>query len=250
MELSLTKILYVYTPTILLLLLAFIKNRFEPRNETLKKQNWSFTFVIAVVGLFTTAHIGLSLWHWVPRLRTYEYNLFYWLVASIFIVVLIYASLRFIYKVSIIDIFNLKVSYLTFIIKLCIIFTLIVVLDYYLIGFDLSDQQEFERMKSADTKNLIVYSLDMLIVGPILEETIYRGILYVPLYRKVGRYLAMIITSFVWTFGHFYDLSTSIYVFILGLIFAWLYDRSGSLLHPIIFHMFKNNWLIYYILPV
>lgn len=233
---------------ILLVLLAFIKDRFEPKNETLRKQNWSFTFVIAVVGLFTTAHIGLSLWHWVPRLRTYEYNLSYWLVASIFIVVLIYASLRFIYKVSIIDIFNLKLSYLPFIIKLCVIFTVISFLGYYFQGIDLGEQQEFENIKSMDIKNLIVYSLVGLIVGPILEETIYRGILYVPLYRKVGRYLAMIITSFVWTFGHFYDLSTSITVFTLGLIFAWLYDRSGSLLHPIIFHMFRNNWLIYYTL--
>lgn len=247
-------VFYIYFPVLVLLVLAFFRDRFEPDNESLRRQSWSYMFGLAIVSLHIIGHILLSAWHWEPELGNYKYNQFDLnisaIVPMIFTLGCVYASLRFIYKVSIIEIFNLKRNYLPFILKLGAVYTLIIVLGYYFVGLDLSDQQELKALKSMDTKNIIADLLSGLIVGPILEEIIYRGILYVPLYRKVGKHLAMILTSFAWTFGHFYDFTTSIGVFILGLFLAWLYNRSGSLLHPIIFHMFRNNWLIYYILPV
>ncbi len=207
-------------------------------------------FGVTAVGLDTSSHVIASLWPRVPILKAYDFNLFNWnivnLISLFFILVFIYASLRWFYKVSIVDVFNLKLAYLPFIIKLCAVLIIVMILNYLWDYGLFSQPEELRRMKSMDAKNLIIDSLLRMFLGPIVEESIYRGLIYAPLYRKVGRYFAIILTSFVWTFGHFYDLPTSIGIFILGLFLGWLYDRSGSLLHPLLFHMVRNNWLLLY----
>jgi membrane protease YdiL (CAAX protease family) len=102
-----------------------------------------------------------------------------------------------------------------------------------------------ESIKYMNTEVFGLYYLHAIIISPILEETLFRGILYVPLVRKVGRFTAIILTSLIWTEQHF-QLGAGIRIFILGVILAWLYDRRGSLIDPIIFHIFTNCWLIIY----
>jgi membrane protease YdiL (CAAX protease family) len=96
--------------------------------------------------------------------------------------------------------------------------------------------------------DFVLYFIGIAVIGPISEECLYRGLIYTPLYRKVGRFLALVISSILWTHGHYYSLLLSVGVFINGLILGWLYDRRGSLIQPIVFHMFKNSWIfVYYI---
>jgi membrane protease YdiL (CAAX protease family) len=106
---------------------------------------------------------------------------------------------------------------------------------------------EIEFFKSMDAKTFGLYYFFGVTIAPILEETLFRGVLYVPLLRKTGRPIALILTSIIWTEQHFY-LLPGIGIFIEGIILAWLYDRRGSLIDPVIFHIFINSWLIIYYL--
>jgi hypothetical protein len=151
--------------------------------------------------------------------------------------------------VSIIEVFHFKLSQIPFIFKFCAVLAVINIVSLYFFDSNLLlDPQgsDLEYIKSLDVKQFVLYCFNTIILAPLLEECLCRGLIYSPLYRKVGRGLAMILSSLIWAIGHFESLLPSIGIFMVGIIMAWLYDRRGSLLHPIIFHMFKNSWLILY----
>lgn len=248
-------ILFIYSPVLLLILINLLRDKFEPQNNVFRLHNWSLMSIIIVIGFFVTTEIIRSFWSLklIPVLKNYEYNPFNWDIFALFwlftVLGLIYLFLP-VYKVSVIETFNIKSMYFPFIFKLCIVLTVINILTIYFLDENLihkPSEENLEVLKSMDTKRFILYSLVTIVVAPIVEETIFRGLIYAPLYRKVGRCLAIILSSLIWTHVHFQPLLQSIGIFVIGVILAWLYDRRGSLLHPIVFHMFRNSWgLIYY----
>lgn len=246
-------ILFLYSPVLLLFLVTFCKERFSPENKVFRSQYWSLKLGMLVIGFFTTAEIIKSLWTIIPIMRNYEYNLSNWeivvLFGMCFILFMIYFLLNFVYKVSIIEVFNLKSIYFPFILKLCGILTIINIMSIFLFKFNLflnPQKSQLEMITQIDLKNIILYFFNSIIVVPITEESIFRGVIYAPLYRKLGRNVAIVLTSVIWTQQHFQGFLPSFGIFINGLILAWLYDRRGSLIHPIIFHMFRNSWIIIY----
>ncbi len=248
-------ILYIYSAVFLLLLINIGRDRFAPQNKSLKSCDWSLFSAIIVLFFFLSGEVVKSLWYvkLIPILKEYPYNFsnlevfsfFYFL----FILILIYVFLRYIYSVSIIEVFDLKLSQNIFILKLCAGLAAINILSLYLFDFNLflnPEQSELEYIQAMDPQHAVLFAFVTIVLAPVAEEFMFRGLLYGPLYRKVGRILAIILSSLIWTQGHFYSLLPSVGVFITGLILGWLYDRKGSLIHPIVLHMFKNSWLLYY----
>jgi membrane protease YdiL (CAAX protease family) len=247
-------IIFIYSSVLLLLLISTIRDRFIPHNELLKSQKWSLIPGIIVLTLSIGGVIIQSLWNYIPILKNYLYNPFNWDIFSLFwmcfILIIVYIFLRYVYKVSIIKVFGLQTIYLPFILKLCGVLTIINILSIYYLDFNLilHPGKELEGIiKSMDIPHFILFSLVTIIVSPIGEEIVSRGLIYVPLYRKLGRYLAIILSSLIFAHAHFFEaLLPSFGIFIKGLIFGWLYDRSGSLIHPIILHIFINSWVLVY----
>lgn len=246
-------LLYVYSSVLLLLLIFIIRDKYVPSNKAIASHHWPLPPVIAIAGLFSSYVVIKSCWSYIPILKKFEYNLFNWEVVaflhSCFFLFLVYIFLRYIYKEPINEIFDLKLAQFPFILKVCAILTLINVFGIIFLDFNvmlLSQETDLAILKSGDNKLILLYFLNTIILGPIIEEGIFRGLLYSPLYRKVGRTTAIILTSIIWSHGHFETLLPSVGIFINGLILGWLYNRSGSLIHPIIFHMFRNSWTIIY----
>lgn len=77
----------------------------------------------------------------------------------------------------------------------------------------------------------------VVIIGPFLEELIFRGLFYGPLRRRRGPILAMTVTSFFFMLGHGRFEGT---YFVFGLLFAFLYETTQSLLPGILFHSVLN----------
>ena len=95
---------------------------------------------------------------------------------------------------------------------------------------------------------LMVTIVSSGIIGPILEELLFRGILYNKLLEFNKHNKACFITSVIFSLVHFPNLITMIYTFILSFIMIYLYDKFKNLLAPIIFHIGINttmNILIY-----
>jgi len=248
-------ILFVYCPVLLLLLIANLRDRFEPRNDALKSCNWSLFPAIIALFFLLSGELIRNLWYvkLIPILVNIPYTasnsgIFSFFYMSI-ILISLYLFLKYAYKISIIKVFHLNFSQVPFILKFCAVLTVINIFCLRFLDFNLllnPKISEIGYMKSLDIKQLALFFLVTIVLAPILEESLFRGLLYSPLYRKVGRYLAIILSSLIWTVGHFQPLLPSVGIFMAGILLTWLYDRSGSLIHPIIFHIFINSWIVLY----
>ena len=90
-----------------------------------------------------------------------------------------------------------------------------------------------------------LWPLSLLIIAvlaPIAEELLFRGILLPALVRtQLGFWGAAVVSTLAWTLLHFtYSIAGMMLVFLLGMIFSWLYARTGSLRVPIFAHMANN----------
>ena len=91
---------------------------------------------------------------------------------------------------------------------------------------------------------LIVTIVTSGLLGPILEELLYRGIVYNKLLTFNSHKKACIITSIMFSIMHFPNIITMIYTFILSFIMIYLYDKYKTLHAPIIFHIAINTTIL------
>lgn len=88
--------------------------------------------------------------------------------------------------------------------------------------------------------NIIVMTLLSGVIGPIIEELLFRGIVFEELKRFNSLKTAMILCTII--FAIFHDtFMQMIYAFIIGLIIIKLYVKTNNILVCIIFHMCANT---------
>lgn len=95
--------------------------------------------------------------------------------------------------------------------------------------------------------NVFEIAMDFLatcILGPIFEEIIIRFGLYEKLSKKMNVFLAMIITSLVFAFIHWYNIYDFIFLLIVSLIWNYSYYKTNNLLYPIILHFIHNVYAL------
>jgi len=79
-----------------------------------------------------------------------------------------------------------------------------------------------------------------VVVAPICEELVFRGFLFGFLRSRCGAPLAALASSALFAVLHGYSGTGLALVFVFGLVFAWIYQRSGSLLPGIVAHAAFN----------
>ena len=82
--------------------------------------------------------------------------------------------------------------------------------------------------------------------APVGEEVIYRGILYPALREKFGAAKAILISAAIFAVMHnilAMRLFPPVSQFIGGLIFAYAYEKSNSLVYPVVYHACGNGLL-------
>lgn len=88
--------------------------------------------------------------------------------------------------------------------------------------------------------NFIVQLAGIGIIVPIAEELIFRALIY----NRMKRYLksnlyAMVLSSLFFAFYHG-NMVQGIYAFIIGFIMAYIYEKFGSIIAPVLFHICCN----------
>jgi hypothetical protein len=86
-----------------------------------------------------------------------------------------------------------------------------------------------------------------VLVAPVAEELFFRGGLYRFLKSRLPANVALVAASFLFALSHF-NLETFLPLFVLGLLLARLYERTGNIVAPILFHAFFNLAMILLIL--
>jgi len=95
----------------------------------------------------------------------------------------------------------------------------------------------------------VMLMISALIVAPVLEETLFRGMVQTVMVETAGeeqRWGVVLTASFIFAIIHadtatFENWQALPGLFVLGVVLGWLYERSGSLLPGIMVHMGFNT---------
>ncbi|WP_332650298.1 CPBP family intramembrane glutamic endopeptidase [Lysinibacillus sp. 54212] len=85
--------------------------------------------------------------------------------------------------------------------------------------------------------------LVIAIIGPILEELVFRRVIFGSLIQVQGFWVSTIVSAVVFAAIHF-DFTHIILYTICGLIFAFLYYKTKRLLTSIVAHILLNSFVI------
>ncbi len=101
----------------------------------------------------------------------------------------------------------------------------------------LGNYQEINN--NIDSNPLILKVLALVIAGPIVEELIFRGLIYKRLKGYTDVMKAVYISSAIFGIYHF-NLVQGLYGFALGILLCFVYDKYKTIAAPIILHTSAN----------
>ena len=97
--------------------------------------------------------------------------------------------------------------------------------------------------KSIYGANIYLQIITVVILGPIVEELVFRGLMYIRLKRMFGIGISSLVTGLA--FGIFHgNISQGIYAFLFSYAAIFLYEKYKNIYAPIIFHMTANAFSV------
>lgn len=117
---------------------------------------------------------------------------------------------------------------------------------------NLDQKQDIGFDTSASGVALVPVFLALVVIPPIIEETVCRGFLYTGLRRKYSIIISGIVTSIIFASAHLQWGSgapllwaAAIDTFVLSAVLIYVREKSGSLAGPIGIHMLKNGFAFF-----
>lgn len=96
-----------------------------------------------------------------------------------------------------------------------------------------------ETMDSLFATDPIIVAVYVVVLAPIIEELMLRGIVFSRLRKGLGFPLANVIQATIFAIYH-WDVIQGAYAFALGLVLAYVYEKTRTLLAPILLHFIIN----------
>ena len=90
-----------------------------------------------------------------------------------------------------------------------------------------------------NNSNVAITLLSTGILGPIIEELIFRGIIYNELKSKYSNMKSILITTIFFAIIHI-NIIQILYALIIGFILIFVYEKYNNIKAPIILHMASN----------
>lgn len=88
-----------------------------------------------------------------------------------------------------------------------------------------------------------IFILITSIIGPILEEIVFRKIIFGSLYHRFNFFLAALISSVIFALAHMEPEHIILYS-AMGFTFAFLYVKTKRILVPVIAHVSMNTFVV------
>jgi len=79
------------------------------------------------------------------------------------------------------------------------------------------------------------------ILAPISEELFFRGLIYTWFRQRTGIWVSALLSSAWFALGHIDSLGVVVSSFMMGVVIAWVYERTKSLWLPIAIHVITNS---------
>ena len=138
---------------------------------------------------------------------------------------------------------KLKNTLILFIIANIVIYIVSISSKYLLPEFD--EQNIVQYFKHNKITELEV--LNIVVVVPIIEEIVFRGLFYKLLRSYFSIVPSMLMSSIIFSIVH-KNILVSIVLFSLGLILCYSYERNKSIIYPIVIHSLFNLLMLLLIL--
>lgn len=90
---------------------------------------------------------------------------------------------------------------------------------------------------------VITSLLEFVVLAPLFEELAFRGLIFGTLRRQFNWGTSACLTAGIFAIAHGYGVLGCISVFWSGLLWAWIYEKTGSLLPSMLAHA-ANNLLV------
>ncbi|MDF9825889.1 membrane protease YdiL (CAAX protease family) [Breznakia sp. PF5-3] len=116
--------------------------------------------------------------------------------------------------------------------------------------FSLETSENQNQIMQIQRMNPYIYLITVGVLAPILEETVFRGVIFRMVREKSSFFKAALISSFFFGFIHVMDsifigkFMDLIYIFLygaMGIVFAKAYEDTGSIYGCIILHGLYNT---------
>lgn len=111
----------------------------------------------------------------------------------------------------------------------------------YLIGITPGSENTAVFVEIAKAAPIMIVVI--AIIGPILEELVFRRVIFGSLVQVQGFWISAIISAIIFAAIHF-DFTHILLYTVCGLIFAFLYYRTKRLLTSIISHILLNSFVV------
>ncbi|MBK7945871.1 MAG: CPBP family intramembrane metalloprotease [Flavobacteriales bacterium] len=101
---------------------------------------------------------------------------------------------------------------------------------------------DFMQKVVASTTNWPVLVLGVVLLGPLFEELLLRGLLFGSLRHIVDEHASIAITAGVFAVMHLqYSPAIMLLILIMGIVLGYARARSGSIWVPVLLHMVNNG---------
>jgi uncharacterized protein len=115
----------------------------------------------------------------------------------------------------------------------------LIALIFYLIAGRSPVSAESQHIRDLGGGSVALVILVTVVLAPIFEELFFRGLLYPALRRRVGYKVAIFIDGLIFGILHFQPLFM-ISLILVGIVLAYIYEKTDSLFAPILTHAFYN----------
>ena len=140
-----------------------------------------------------------------------------------------------------------KIFFIIKILSICwVIFLIVSLLSKTLFG-ELPQQKIVIAIRNSEiNKDIIEIFFWTVIISPILEEVFFRKIMYSTLKFYLAPIISILSSSFVFSLVHS-NLQSFPLLFIFGIILCLIFEKTNSIIYPIILHSLFNFIMIIFI---
>ncbi|MEK6764803.1 MAG: type II CAAX endopeptidase family protein [Planctomycetota bacterium] len=118
-----------------------------------------------------------------------------------------------------------------------------VVVDFVLRMFGIAPEQQdiINKILNEDSFGVLTFMFFFgMLAAPVVEELLFRGFLQSAVRTTFGKLKAILISGFLFALIHL-NAHVFLQIFILGLLLAYLFEKTGSLIAPITVHICHNT---------
>jgi len=112
------------------------------------------------------------------------------------------------------------------------------------IGYKFPAQPVFDMFLEEKRSNVVLFlTVFVAILGPIIEEIFFRGFLYSAVRKRFGVLSGVLLSAALFSMLHT-NVTGFAPIIILGILMAFLYETTGSLVAPMAVHIIHNSIIV------